>query len=150
MRVALVGCGKTKLDVVAPASELYTGNLFRSARAYAERNADRWFVLSALHGLVAPSKLLAPYNVRLSELTRAGREQWGLGVAAALAREVGQEAELVLLAGRDYGAFMPHVQNPVQQPLAGLGVGQRLQWFAQRRREQADKDAMKFLYEEDV
>lgn len=38
----------------APAADLYTSDWFRKARAYAERYADTWFVLSALHGVLAP------------------------------------------------------------------------------------------------
>jgi hypothetical protein len=60
MRVGLVGCVKTKQPRVAPAQELYTSPLFRRRRAWVERTCDRWFILSAKHGLVEPGRVLAP------------------------------------------------------------------------------------------
>ena len=52
--IALVGCGRAKRDVPAPASDLYTSRGFRLRAAYAEQEADQWFVLSAEYGLVGP------------------------------------------------------------------------------------------------
>jgi hypothetical protein len=48
----LVSCVKDKLDHPAPAKDLYTSDLFRKARGYAERVGVPWFILSSEHGLV--------------------------------------------------------------------------------------------------
>lgn len=58
----IVGCGAAKLDRAAPARELYTGSLFRAARAYAERSGLPWRILSAEHGLISPDKVIEPYD----------------------------------------------------------------------------------------
>jgi len=90
MRVGLVSCSKSKLDHPAPARELYSpSHLFRGARCYVERTCDRWFVLSAKHGLVRPEQVLEPYDQTLDKASRAERRRWGDVVLAALETEVG-------------------------------------------------------------
>jgi hypothetical protein len=65
-RIGLVGCVKTKRSFASPGKDLYASPLFRGRRRYVEASCDRWFVLSALHGLVAPDEVLEPYDVTLS------------------------------------------------------------------------------------
>src|SRR5690606_13413659 len=55
--IALVSCVSSKEPHAAPARDLYTSALFRKARAYAERNADAWYILSAKYGLVDPNRV---------------------------------------------------------------------------------------------
>jgi hypothetical protein len=63
-RIILVGCGKTKTSEERAARELYTGNLFRAAREYAETEvaagrAAGWAILSGKHRLVKPDDVHA-------------------------------------------------------------------------------------------
>jgi len=52
LTICLVGCGKSKLDRAAPAKDLYTGSLFRAARAFAEQTVSRIKeLIFPLHGL---------------------------------------------------------------------------------------------------
>ena len=75
--IALISCSKSKLDKRAPARELYTGTLFKKAVAWAERHGYEWYVISALHGLVTPNQIIAPYNYSLKQLRGAReRESW--------------------------------------------------------------------------
>lgn len=141
-RVALVGCGKAKLDHEAPARELYTSNLFRLSVAWAELHCDAWYVVSALHGLIDPDQVIQPYNYSLTEMREAELDAWAGRVVGALAyRE--QAAHVVLLAGGRYrrlGGKMRWSTLPginfhrgtiasVEEPLEGLGIGQRLGWL---------------------
>lgn len=150
--VALVGCGKTKLSRPAPARELYTGPLFQAARSWAERNAEAWWICSALHGLVTPHTVLEPYEKRLPRGLE-GTERWGTGVASDLSRViqltpwfdddlvVGAQVHVVVLAGADYAgpvcAHLGRLGIPYEQPLRGLQVGERLAWFKKQRTEGA-------------
>ncbi|MBT2549736.1 hypothetical protein J7I85_15680 [Arthrobacter sp. ISL-65] len=59
-RVGLVACASQKLQRPAPARDIYVSQLFRKASAYAEKTWDRWYVLSAKHGLVRPDTVLEP------------------------------------------------------------------------------------------
>jgi hypothetical protein len=62
LRVGLVGCVKKTLTHRAPAEDLYVSPLFVGRRRYVEGSCDRWFILSAEHGLVTPERELEPYD----------------------------------------------------------------------------------------
>ena len=36
------------------------------ARRYAETHAERWYILSAAHGLVDPERIIDPYDISLN------------------------------------------------------------------------------------
>lgn len=74
--VGLVGCVKSKLSRPAPAQELYTSALFEGRRRWVEQTCDRWFILSALHGLVHPDEVLEPYDQALSSASSRARLAW--------------------------------------------------------------------------
>ena len=61
-KVILVSCVGQKLGYPAPAADLYQSDWFKKARAYAEAEGQRWYILSAKHGLVNPSKVLTPFD----------------------------------------------------------------------------------------
>lgn len=146
VRVALIGCGKTKLDHAAPAKDLYTGNLFAAARAHVEAGGyDAWFVLSAKHGLVHPDTVIEPYDEKMPT-TKAPRERWATKVSWDLGGQFGEHVRsggnvsLDVFAGKDYADFLgmgfSHVVRPAytfNKPLAGLQIGERLAWFAEHR-----------------
>lgn len=96
-RVAVIPCSAAKLEHRAPALELYTGSLYRSAllaaaalRAYGR--VDSILVLSARHGLVALDTELDPYNVKMGDP--------GTISTAAVADQLAAVAELGIEAGR--------------------------------------------------
>lgn len=149
----LVGCGKAKRAAAAPARELYTGSLFRAARAYAEARACApsgcpsvdWRILSAEHGLVHPDVDLEPYDTMLTDARVWAA--WGSAVARAVVDYAHLHAplRLVVLAGERYARPLvrPLVVAPglwrggileVEQPLEGLQLGERLAWFKRERR----------------
>jgi hypothetical protein len=126
-RVGLVACSAGKLDRPAPARELYTSQLFCKARLYVETHCDRWYVLSARHGLVAPERVLAPYDERLG----ANTADWCWLVRSQLCAELTfvHGVELVVLAGENYRGFLDGSPWPVKVPMEGLGIGQQLGWL---------------------
>jgi hypothetical protein len=62
-----VACSGKKTETAAPARELYLGQLFKKSVAYIEAvdAGAPWFILSALHALVLPDEVIAPYECRL-------------------------------------------------------------------------------------
>lgn len=134
MTLNLVGCGKQKLDHAAPARELYTGSLFRAARRYVESRAEPWLIVSAKYGIVRPYDVLEPYE---QSLTRRERDVWAAKVAAeVVARWPRLSREVVLFMGMEYATPL-HAELSwrgvsVREPLMGLGLGERLQWFKRR------------------
>jgi hypothetical protein len=73
-RIALVQCGKSKMDLddgtAAPAKELYNGSYFRSKRYLGENTDifDEWYVVSGAHGIIRPSEEIKWYDTNLSDL----------------------------------------------------------------------------------
>ena len=134
-RAILVSCAATKLDRPAPAADLYTSPLFRAARTHAEASGHPWFILSARHGLVEPTTMLEPYDTKLADLTPGERRAWADRVARDLYyRGFGGWGVFEVHAGDSYirplrvalGLFA----LDMLEPLAGLGIGQRLHWYA--------------------
>lgn len=136
-RIALVACSAQKLEHAAPARELYTGALFKAARAYAEATCDGWAILSAQHGLVSPDTVLDPYDLALASLPREGRDAWGERVAAQLRVLYGFGAQagvtFVVLAGATYATPLMRSLDPatwdLELPLRGLAIGQQKAWL---------------------
>jgi hypothetical protein len=152
IRVALVGCGKTKRTHRAPARDLYTGSLFRAARRYAEaavaaRHIEAWFILSARHGLVHPDMVLDPYEATMGGKTVDQLDVWTRRTEGALRLDWGYGAfsqaggcvHVVFLAGETYVAPLvghwwgPHPMTwTYSVPLTGLGMGERIGWFTRQ------------------
>lgn len=107
--VGLVACSKSKAAAPVPARDLYTGTLFKRARAYCERVCGRWYILSAEHGLVHPEQVIAPYEKTLKTASALEREAWGQRVLEQLRVGLGAERvwHFVFLAGRDYRENLP-------------------------------------------
>lgn len=129
--VILVACCGPKLTEPAPAADLYVSQLFKKARTYAERRG-RWFILSALHGLVDPSAVIAPYNVTLKRMPAAKRREWGQMVREQMNKAGLAGLPLVALAGADYVKPLLAAGLAVEQPMKGLGIGKQLQWLTRQ------------------
>jgi hypothetical protein len=135
--IGLVSCTKAKLDRPAPAGELYAPSaLFRGARCYVERSCDRWFILSAKHGLVAPDRELEPYDQTLNDAGRAERKEWASGVLGELVDEFGDLRGQVFQvhAGSAYLRFgllegLLRAGAEVEDPAEGLSFGRRLAFY---------------------
>src|SRR5207302_7891522 len=82
----LLGCVSGKGERAAPARELYRSQLWRGRRGYAEASGRPWLILSALHGLVMPDDVLAPYDLALADLSAVERRLWGDRVVSAMAK----------------------------------------------------------------
>jgi hypothetical protein len=131
VRIALVSCVKSKQPSPAPAKDLYTSTLFRGTRAFAEANADAWYILSAEHGLLHPDQVVAPYERTLNKMGKAARQEWAERVQGQLAAVLPPRAEVIVLAGERYReGLVPFLENrgyQVSIPLEGLPFGRQLQ-----------------------
>jgi hypothetical protein len=78
----IIACGAGKAAQAAPARELYSGSGFRHFLAAAEAEAEatrrelgeavQVHIFSALHGLVSPEAVLAPYDVKINDAQAIG------------------------------------------------------------------------------
>ena len=122
----LIACSNLKLSRPEPAKSLYVGQAFKMARRLAEHSGRPYLILSALHGLVEPDQVLAPYNLHLASTSKAFRAQWAQRVNAQLAQRGITHA--VALAG---AAYLDGLTIELDRPLKGLGIGQQLGYLCQ-------------------
>ena len=121
---------------------LYTGQVFRASAAWASRNSGgTWWILSAMYGLVGPTRILSPYDKTLS---KKETEAWASMVIEQIRvlRVAGRfpkpgEAKIVCLAGKDYAEplreFFEREGYEYVTPLAHLGIGERLAWLKEHQ-----------------
>jgi|ERR1043165_2730131 hypothetical protein len=132
LTVGLVACSKSKANQPMTAAALYTSPLFRKGADYCRRHYDHWFILSALHGLVAPKTVLTPYDVTLNRQNLDLRRAWTNKVIAALRRRRLLHAKFFLHAGRSYVDMLLD-RLDCECPLRGLGISAQLAWYKERQ-----------------
>lgn len=131
--IVLVACSGQKLDHAAPAKDLYTSDLFKKARAYAEKFGYHWLIVSAKHGLVDPDTVIHPYDETLNTKTAAELAAWNAMVREQYNRDSwtrGGHRGIVVLAGAKYRGWLDGVTHGA--PMAGMGIGQQKQWLKQQ------------------
>jgi hypothetical protein len=130
-QVILIACSAGKLDHPAPAKELYTGELFKKSKAYAEQTGYPYYILSACHGLLEPNETITPYNFTLKNQRQREREAWATRVVSSIVWKVPAGSTITILAGNDYADPMeiPLTQKGfiINRPLKGLAIGQQQQ-----------------------
>lgn len=138
MRVGIISCGKEKLNHPAKAEDLYTSSYFRLCKRWIKPRVNKWIILSAKHGVVQPRQILAPYDLKLGDLSKKQKEQWKQKVKQQLIELYGKETIYMILAGADYRSALygfPCVEDVIsrwkekrrQQGLSGrkayMGIG---------------------------
>jgi hypothetical protein len=137
MEIGLVSCTADKRDEPATPRDLYdTSAYFRKMRDYAESHHDRWYVLSARHGLLVPDgDPVEPYEETLADATPAEQERWADCVFGSLWRRERLDADTTVVchAGRDYTEplrpLLAKTGATVENPTGGMRIGERLQWY---------------------
>lgn len=139
--IGLVGCVATKRDGPAPAKELYVSPLFTGRRNWVERSCKEWFVLSALHGLVHPDTVVAPYDQALANASLQERQDWAARVLAQVDEILGdvRGAVFEIHAGADYRSFglvdgLRARGASVEIPIEGLSLGRQLGLYSRASR----------------
>lgn len=138
MEITIIACSKHKRTQISQAKDLYTGQLFRLSRMFAEEHSqESWVILSALYGMVLPTEVLPPYEVTLKYVSKKAKEQWASDVALNLGPwlEKRKPSCIWMLAGRDYREYLlPRLYAYVPSalfkiPLMGLGIGSQKAWL---------------------
>lgn len=134
--ITLVSCVAAKAAQATPAKDLYLSPLFKMARAYAEAQGGRWFILSAWWGLLHPDTVVAPYEMTLNTMGVADRRLWAGYVLGQLAQVPGAaDARVVFLAGSRYREGLMAWAGPrAEVPMEGLRIGEQLSWLKARTR----------------
>ena len=139
--VCLIACTSRKGLYPAAAEFIYKSPLFAAGRSYAERRADKWFILSAKHGLLSPSDEIAPYDESLHRVDEAGRERWALKVNDQLKLRIVAKSKVVFLAGAAYRSNLEPLLraqgHATAAPMSSLGIGSQVAWLQKVVRNEA-------------
>jgi hypothetical protein len=104
--IVLVGCSATKLDVPAPAKDLYEGPIFKMVRRLVEHPSAKrptaWGILSAKHGLLAPDGVIEPYDLSASSFDYSERQDWCDAVVRDVVATWGARTVYRVYAGSAY------------------------------------------------
>lgn len=135
--LVIVPCGQAKIwdrnKKAGPtqAKNAYTGSPFKVNRAYAERFANKWIVLSAKYGFIEPDfRIPGPYNVTFK------RQSSGPIAAGDLREQIRKQkldrfCEVIVLGGKEYRQAVADAfkDTPIKLsfPFAGLQIGKMMQ-----------------------
>jgi hypothetical protein len=90
--VILLGSVGDRVNVPAPAKEIFREVSFQLSRLDAELSGSEWFILSAEHGLMAPNEWISPDSRTLADMDPEYRVVWASWVVARLQSLVGSVA----------------------------------------------------------
>jgi hypothetical protein len=102
--ICLVSCVGAKGAAATPAKALYRSDWFIKARAYAEANGSRGFILSAKHGLVNPDDVISPCEHTLNTMGVSERRNWARVVQRQMDEQMPDVTCIVVLAGSVIGS----------------------------------------------
>ncbi len=94
--VILLGSVGDRVNVPAPAKEVYREVSFQLSRLDAELSGSEWFVLSAEHGLLTPNEWMSPDSRTMADMDPAYRVVWASWVVARLQSLVGSLDGLIV------------------------------------------------------
>ena len=136
----LAGCVKSKIETdeeEVEAKNLYDSPLWRCRREYAERFGDSWYILSAKHHLLDPEKKIRTYNLTMTDLEPADRDEWSQKVLDGIKKKFpdlrGKVVEIH--AGKSYAENglekkLREAGAIVHRPLERVrGVGLQCAWY---------------------
>lgn len=134
--IVLVSCGKKKKNVPSRADQLYISPLFKKSRLYAIQVSDKWFIMSAKHGLLRPNEIIEPYDLSLSDVPKIEKNLWADNVCHQLLESAPNIEKVILLGGADYTEPLRNKLSSsglrVETPLVNLSLGKRLSWLSSK------------------
>jgi len=133
-KIGLISCVSMKQTREADAQDLYISPLFKKSKEYAIDRLDQFYILSAKHGLLQPFDKIHPYDATLKSMSKQERVVWAETVFAELADKLGNDDEVVFLAGEAYREFL---EKKIRErgiktacPLFRMSIGEQLQWYS--------------------
>jgi hypothetical protein len=94
---------------------------------------DAVFILSAKHGLLDLSEVVAPYDVTLKAMWAADKKAWSERVLSQLQMYADlQRDHFIVLAGDDYCQYLlPHLRSS-KRPLQGMPLWRQMQFLKEQ------------------
>lgn len=115
------------------AKELYNSPWFHKVLSIVERMGDKWYIISAEHGLLNPDQIISDYDTTLLTMKKNQREKWANKVLKDFIPLVESGDTVVMLAGKYYREFLeqPLTEKGViiEVPTKHLTTGKQLEWL---------------------
>lgn len=133
MKLAIIGCSKTKFDKTCEAQYLYNSVLFRKTLIYCLRHLEykEIVILSAKYGILDCNDIITNYNETIKEKSKLELEFWKNRVINSIFKL--NIKNIDFYCGQSY--IKPLNQSLLQnnfiinEPLKGLGIGQRIKYL---------------------
>lgn len=133
--VFLVACSKSKAIKALPAKDLYISERFKLTRRLADKFSDKWFIVSAKHGLLTPKTTIEPYDLSIGSLTQKERTSWSIQICSKLLSEIDRQTRVVCFGDASYfERIIPKLiakKITVYSPLQRLSETNQLEWLKQ-------------------
>lgn len=131
--LVLISCCGEKLEGEHRAEDLYQSQLFKASVAWAKANGKEWAILSAKYGLVWPDEVIESYDVVLSAPKSRSPHLKPIYYKNVIKKIRDYKnrvscPKIAVLAGKHYLEPFQYEPN-TSFPLAGKGIGQRLQFL---------------------
>lgn len=143
-RYALLGCGASKRPGVLPARAKYDSSYFAEKMKFAETFCDRWWILSAEHGILRPETEIDDYDTHIGDLSEQEVDHWTRDVYVTLrasdAKWVACD-QLYVLLGKQYINAIQDILDELEDlsvspvevvyPFEGTeGIGDQRSWLS--------------------
>jgi hypothetical protein len=132
-KVVILSCTKSKLDKPSQAQDLYSASpMFRKTLEYGKSlKPDKMFILSAKHHLVPMTKVLAPYDKTLKEMSSDDKKKWAEETIKQMkSHSLNLDKDhFIFLTGGEYMKPLKDYITHIETPMEGKRMGERLQWL---------------------
>lgn len=146
-KVCIISCTAHKRSASMHAEDLYCSELFYKSRRYAQANYDAWLILSAKHGLVRPCDPIAPYDCKLTILSRDQRRALQERVAQQAPALLPSDAEIHSICGEEYDEVLEEagLRFQARRDFA-LPIGKKLQALGRATDPEKSQDLLDATY----
>lgn len=116
--IVVVSCGKAKRSGRHPIGDLYIGGYFLACRSWAQSVTDQWYIVSAKHGLCAPSFEVDNYDMTMKHPDAVTGARL---VTQAAALGIDGDQDVYLVGGKLYLAQLREVWPTITAPFSHFG-----------------------------
>ena len=132
--IAFISCVKTKKKGPCKAKDLYCSILFKKSFEYAEKRANKVYILSAKYGLLKPDDIISYYNLTLNNMKEKERKKWAFYVYQQIINagiDINEDA--IFLCGINYRKYLMQKFPNSKCPIEGLSMGNLLKFYKENQ-----------------
>lgn len=112
----VIGCGRRKKNVAAPADKLYVSRRFKLSLALADTLRAECVILSGKHGIIRRAAKISPYDTDISSASPNERVAWARTALDSII-EIARGRPVTLLAAGTYASSLIEVNKVRAHPL---------------------------------